>query len=107
MGQSKSTHGPLRRIYRILSETHSNPSDNLKMLLVVKPLKDTARPKGLVPSLLLFGAIPSLGNGAANLTEQEERFRAVYTVRREAAKVIAEQRINISFRTNVPPSVKP
>lgn len=106
MGQIESAHGPLRRIFRLLNENHSSLSENLKLRLAVKALNDTAGPKGLVSSLLVFGTIPSLGNTNANLVELEDRFRAMHAARAEAAKIVAEQRIQIALRSNIPPSAK-
>lgn len=106
MGQIESSHGPLRRVFRVLTEKYPNLSDNLRLRLSVKSLNDTAGPKGLVPSLLVFGVIPSLGNTDADLPNQEERFRAMHEARNEAATITAEKRIRLALRTNIPPSAK-
>lgn len=102
MGQIESAHGPLR----ILTENHGALSDNLRLRLTVKALNDAAGPKELVPSLLVFGTIPSLGNTGANLMEQEDQFKAKHTARKEAAKIVAEQWIKTAVRMNVPPAAK-
>lgn len=106
MGQIEGAHAPLRRVFRMFHKEHPSLSDNLKLRLSVKALNDTAGPEGLVPSLLVFGVIPSLGNTEANLVDQERRFRAMHLAPAEAAKITAEERIRIALRSNVPPSAK-
>lgn len=104
--KSKTQTDPLRRIFRILNDTYPDLSDHLKLWFAVKVFNDTAGPKGLVPSLLVFGTIPSVGNSGANLVYREESFRVMYTARSEAYKIVAEQRIQTALQTNIPPSAK-
>lgn len=106
MGKIESSHGPLRRIFRILTENYPRLSDNMRLRLTVKSLKDTAGPKGLVPSLLVFGVIPSLGNTDAEIPGQEERFQAMKEARKEAATIYAGKRIRLALHSNIPPSAK-
>lgn len=49
MGQIESAHGPLRRIYRMLTEEYNNLSDNLRF--GIKALNDTAGTRGLVGAI--------------------------------------------------------
>lgn len=53
MGKVESAHGPLRRIYGILSKNHKALSNNLSFRLAVKALNNTSGPNGLVPSLFV------------------------------------------------------
>lgn len=106
MGKIESAHGPLRRIYRMLTDKYPDLSDALRLRFSVKALNDTSGPKGLVPSLLVFGTIPSIGSSNANLPDQEQRFKAMRAAREEAATIFAEQRIRIALKSNAPPSSK-
>lgn len=90
----------------MLTDNYADLSDALRLRFAVKALNDTAGIKGLVPSLLVFGTIPSLGNTGANWLNQEERFKAMHAARKEAAAIRAEQRIRIALKSNVPPSAK-
>lgn len=105
-GQVDSTYGPLRRIYLILMDKYAALSDNLGSRFAVKSLNETDRSKGLVPWLLVFGTIPSLWNTGVTLTDQDERFKAMYTARSKASKLIAEKQIWTGLKINVPPSAK-
>lgn len=81
MGQIESSNGPLRRIYRKLTDNHPAIFYNLNLRLSVKDLNHAAETKGLVPSILVLGTIPSMGNTNISLVEQEECFRTMYTER--------------------------
>lgn len=47
-----------------------------------------------------------MGNTDANLPNQEDRFRAMRAARKEAVTIMAEQRIRLALKSNVPPSAK-
>lgn len=106
MGKIEQAHAPLRRIFRILSEKHPKLSASIRLRYPVKELNDTAGDKGLVPSMLVFGVIPSIYNSGAHLCEQEDRFDAMKRAREEAATITAENRVNRALRANVPPSAR-
>lgn len=106
MCQIESAHGPLRGIYRILTETYGELWENLKLRLNVKAMNDTTRSKCLVPSSLVFVTIKSLENTGDILMEQEDRFQEMHTARAEASKKIAEQRIREALRPNITPAAK-
>lgn len=80
--------------------------DNLKLRLSVKALDDTAATKRLVPSLLVFDTIPSLGNRDENLLDQSGRLREMHTGRVEPEHIIVEQRIRTALKKKAPQSAK-
>lgn len=106
MGKIEIAHGPLRRIYCMLSDMYPTLSDNLRLKFAVKSLNDTAGTNDLVSSLLVFGTIPSLGNTETELHDQEEKFIASSAARKEASTIITEKKIRLALRTNIPPSAK-
>lgn len=58
--QGERYHHPLRRTSNIINDTNPDIYDNSKPLIAINVMKDTMEPEGLVPSLLLFGFLPSL-----------------------------------------------
>lgn len=72
----------------------------------MKALNDTAGVNGLVPSLLVFGVVPSLGNTEAELPNQEERFSAINAARKEAATIVAEKRNRLALKASVQASAR-
>lgn len=73
LGVRERYHDYLRKIFNRTIDTFPNipPSDALK--LSVKAMNDTARPKGLVPTLLVFGALPKIPIYPENLPDQMTR----------------------------------
>lgn len=84
MGQVESAHGPLRRIYSMISDYHPSLHANLWLHFSFKSLKDITIKKGLVPSLLAFGRISLFGDTGSILRDQNERLKEMYEARSEA-----------------------
>lgn len=106
MCKAENAHGPLRRIYGMLTDSYPDRSDTLRMRFAVIAQNETTGHKGLLPSLLEFGIIPSLGNTGAYLHVQEQSFRAINDARKNAATIIAEKKIKLPLKSNTPPSTK-
>lgn len=70
MGKVEQAHALLRKISKILLQEHPRLSSAMRLRYAVKALNDTAGDKGLVPSMLVFGVTPSLGNTGANIQDQ-------------------------------------
>lgn len=66
MGKVESAQGPLRGIYRLVTDNYPDLYYNLRLRITVKALNDTAGHKRLVLSLLVW-TIPSLGNAGTGL----------------------------------------
>lgn len=63
-------------------------------------------PKGLVPSLLFFGTIPSFPMTTINIQGQEKRLEVMRRARDEFAQIRVEQRAAAALKMNVSPSAK-
>ena len=61
--------------------------------LSVKAINDTMGPNGLVPSLLVFGVLPSFPGPTSNNIPQKERMEALRKAKAEMEAIVAEQRI--------------
>lgn len=106
MGKIESAHGPLCTIYRTLRDRYPDLSDSPRLRCEVNALNDTADTNGLVPSLLVFGTIPSLGDTESELADQEQRFNEITAARKEVATIIAEKRIRPALKSKIPPSAR-
>lgn len=60
IGTEEQYHSPLRRICLAIRESYQHLGEKLALCLPIKALNDTKGPEGLVPTLLIFGVIPSL-----------------------------------------------
>lgn len=59
VGKIERYHAPLRRAYQIISsEVKGLVEKEAVLQMALKAVNDTAGPNGLVPTLLLFGAMP-------------------------------------------------
>ena len=65
-------------------------------------MNDTAGPKGLVPSLLVFGVMPrTLLAGFDQLPGQVQRMRTMQAARKEMSKEISQNRLTTALKSNV------
>lgn len=54
-------HTPIRRAYKIICQEAPDLSKECALQMSVKAVNDSVGPDGLVPTLLVFGALPRLG----------------------------------------------
>jgi hypothetical protein len=77
IGLVKRYHGPLRRIYKIISEQLPDLHKNAALQMSFKALNDSAGPDGLVPTLLVFGAFLRIAELDAPLPNVSQRAAAL------------------------------
>lgn len=58
LGSGERYHGPLRRIFNKIKYDNSKMKRELVLSLTLKAINDTMGPEGLVPTLLVLGALP-------------------------------------------------
>lgn len=66
-------------------------------------MNDTMNPQGLVPTLLVFGALPSLPINTTDLPAQRLRLTALLTIPEEMATIVDAQRIRQAITARLPP----
>ena len=98
-------HAPLRRIYQLLRNNNPNLSKSLALRYALKGINDTANLNGLVPSLLVFGVVPSFPLSNKPLPNQRARLQAIVDARLEMGSIVSEQRITRALRSKLPPAV--
>ena len=59
-----------------------------------------------MPSLLVFGVLPSLPSPNTRSPDQVERFHALRTAKAELEQIVAEKRISTALRSKLPPATK-
>lgn len=96
-------HSTLRRIYNKVQEDHPLVLEETALRMAIKGCNDTAGPRGLVPTMLVFGAMPALPTTNFRNPRQKERMMALQTAREEMAKIAAEQRVIMALKSKVPP----
>ena len=105
IGKGERYHAPLRRIFQLLSTNNPNLSKELALRYAIKGINDTANIDGLVPSLLVFGVVPSFPLSNRILPNQKARLQAMVDARLEMGRIVTEQRISRALRSKLPPAV--
>lgn len=84
--------------------THPQIPKELSLALSVKAMNDTAGPKGLVPSLLLFGEIPRIPHTPKEHVDANVRIKAMETARNEYETILAQTRVRTTLNKRPPPA---
>lgn len=102
LGVGERHHFFLRRIYNKVKTDTPRLSGRQALSLSIKAINDTARPNGLVPTLLVLGVMPRLPIRPHNLPEQVLRMKAIKEARDEAVKLVAQTRLATAVASNAP-----
>lgn len=92
----------LRRVFNKGCADSPTISTKLSLTLVVKAVTRQGGPSGLVTTLLVFGIMPLLPVRPSALKVQVERMKAAVAARKEMNRILANQRLEITFSHNVP-----
>ena len=102
LGVRERYHAFLRDIYREVRLQHPRIERSHCLSLSLKAMNDTAGYHGLVPTLLVFGAIPRILIIPVDLPAQINRMKAMKSAGREMASVMTKERISKAVRMKVP-----
>ena len=103
LGVGERYHHYLRRIFRKIRDDFPDIPMKDALGIATKAMNDTAGPKGLVPSLLVFGVMPRiLLPGSVQLPGQVQRMNAMQAARNDMSKEVARSRLSTALRSNVP-----
>lgn len=95
VGKIERFHAPLRRAYEIIrAECGTECSQGAALQAAVKAVNDTAGPNGLVPTLLVFGAMPKITMDSPPTPSQTKRAAAVNKAMTELRKLTAKRKLN-------------
>jgi len=101
LGVGERYHAFLRQIYRRVRMEHPSMQPGAALSLSVAAMNSTAGPRGLVPTLLVFGVIPRAPMLPLPLPAQRDRMLAVVTARKEMEAVVAKARVRVAMATPV------
>lgn len=105
IGKGERYHPPLRRVFDLLCRNNPNMKKELLLRYAIKGVGYTANMDGLVPSLLVFGVVPSFPMTEKPLPNQRARLQAIVDARLEMGRIVTEQRITRALRSKLPPAV--
>lgn len=81
-------------------------SKELYLALAVKSMNDTASPNGLVPSLLLFGAMPPIPGSNLAYSSHFQSQSALEVARKEYEQIITKARVKLALTKRPRPAAK-
>lgn len=102
LGNGERYHAFLLKIYDNVRADAADISEERALSLAIKARNDTDGPNGLVHTLLVFGVIPRIPLHAHDLPNNISRIESMINARKEAAKLIAQSRINTALQRSVP-----
>ncbi|KJZ79358.1 hypothetical protein HIM_01509 [Hirsutella minnesotensis 3608] len=100
VGKVERYHVPVRRAYDILkAELKDTISPDQILQMAFKAVNDTAGPDGLVPTLLVFGALPRMTIDSPPTPSAMARAKAVWRTMSELRKINAQRKVQTALNT--------
>jgi hypothetical protein len=97
-------HGPIRRAYLIITTEIQGIDKDMALQMAFKAINDTAGPDGLVPTLLVYGALPRMVEYDAPSPTVAQRSAALKKAMTEIQKLRAKRQVNNALNTRNGPS---
>jgi hypothetical protein len=97
-------HGPVRRAYLIVSTEIPGINRDMALQMAFKAVNDTAGPDGLVPTLLVYGALPRMVEYDAPSPSVSQRSLALKKAMSEIQKLRAKRQVTDALNTRNGPS---
>lgn len=107
IGKVERYHAILRRAYAVIAAEAGDLDQATTLQMAVKAINDTAGPKGLVPTLLVFGALPRISQHDAPTPTLATRAQAIQKAMAEVAKLHAQRSIRDALHTRNGPDTQP
>lgn len=104
IGQVERYHGPLRRIYEIITSEIPGIDPELGLQMAFKAINDSVGPNGLIPTLLVFGAYPRMTEMDAPSPTITQRAMAMRKAMDEVKKHTASRQVRDALNTRNGPS---
>jgi hypothetical protein len=108
VGQVERYYTPLRRAYEIIQDELKDEQIDKKIMLqmAVKAINDSARPDGIVPTLLVFGAYPRLTEMDPPSPSVTKRAEAICAATKKVRRLYAERRVKNTLAIRNSPDTK-
>jgi hypothetical protein len=97
-------HGPIRRAYFIITAEIQGINKDMALQMAFKAINDTAGPDGLVPTLLVYSALPRMVEYDAPSPSVAQRSAALKKAMTEIQKLRAKRQVDDALNTRNGPS---
>lgn len=105
IGKVERYHAPLRRAYEIIAADMPASTPDAVLQSAVKAVNDTAGPRGLVPTLLVFGAYPRMVSTTPTTPDIHARSIAITKAMKELRQIQTRRQIQDALNTRNGPDV--
>eukprot|EP00170_Pyropia_yezoensis_P006806 contig_27732_g6828 len=102
LGVGERYHTFLRFIYRKIRLAHPELSQKMALGMATAAMNQTAGPRGLVPTLLIFRVIPRIPVTPLSLPGERDRAQAMATACKEMTAQMARVRVRSALADGVP-----
>ena len=106
IGKVERYHAPLRRAYQIIKSEIPGTTADVILQTAVKAINDTAGPKGLVPTLLVFGSYPRIAATTSPTPSIAQRAQAIQKAMRELKEYQAKRQIGDALGIRNGPNIE-
>lgn len=106
IGSGERYHQPVRRVSSVIGLAHPSVHPEVALRMALKGVNDTMGPDGLVPTLLVFGSLPTPLITSSDLPTHRACMAARHTAREEMATLVAAQRISRALSSRLPPATQ-
>jgi hypothetical protein len=108
VGQVKRYYTPLQHAYEIIQDKLKDKHIDKEIMLqmAVKAINDSARPDGIVPILLVFGAYSRLTEIDPPSPSVTKRAEAICTATKKVRRLYAERRVKDALAIRNGPNTK-
>lgn len=72
----------------------------------IKALNDTLGPEGLIPSMMVFGTVPTFTSIEGGQKTQKERMKVIWTAKAKMERMTADLRIKTALKAKIPPATQ-
>ena len=105
IGKVERYHAPLARAYAIIKEETQDTSLEYVLQSAIKAVNDSIGPKGLVPTLLVFGTYPRMTPAIGTTPSIQQRAAAIHKAMRELNRIRETRQIRDAVNTRNGPDV--
>ena len=107
IGKVERYHGPLRRAFNIIKAEMPGTIADVILQAAVKAINDTAGPRGLVPTLLVFGSYPRITSATTTSPTPsiQQRAQAIQQAMKELREYQARRQVGDALKMRNGPCI--
>lgn len=105
-GPGETDYAPLLRMFRVIRYKQPRQEPEVILIYAVNASNDTMGPEGIVPSIFVFGTVPSFPALNRDSVAQTEGMEVLELARAEMCLITVELHIKTAQKSRLPPTTK-